>query len=389
MTAPPPHSAPPSSTPGSLRGILEAALGAAGQIEPAALATMAGLTAEELDEALRAFAADQGAAALPVLSTLSDKADRLVRRAAKRALYRLAQRGVATPRPSVSRPVVERDPERPTRAWVSAVDGTGSRAAWILFQGAFGGGALCSLIFNDTVGIVEVAGGDITKKRFERELVALRASQTLPWVETDPRRAVRLIRESLARHAALGTSPPPGFARWQPAFAEAEASPDDGLRPDLTPTNPDSAALERSVALLDLPEFAGWFLDPEALQSDSVALLQTRESRLVVSDHIKAEREAVIVDGIIARELTPEARRRWVRRLEEMALILAATDRAEPATWAAAAAVALDDESREVRRHPLVLALTRRGLEMAAEVTLGRMKLADVRRAPGSTTSGR
>lgn len=389
MTAPPPPSAPPPSTPGSLRGILEAALGATGQIEPAALAAMAGLTAEELDAALRAFAADQGAAALPLLSTLSQKADRPVRRAAKRALYRLAQRGVAAPRPSVSRPVVEREPERATRAWVSAVDGTGSRAAWVLFQGAFGGVALCSLIFNDTVGIVEVAGGDITKKRFERELVALRASQTLPWVDTDPGRAVRLVRESLARHAALGTSPPPGFARWRPAFAEAAASPDDGTRPDLTATEPDPAALERSVALLDLPEFAGWFLDPEALQSDAVALLQTRESRLVVSDHIKAEREAVIMEGIIARELTPEARRRWARRLEEMALILAATDRAEQATWAAAAAAALGDESREVRRHPLVLALARRGLDMAAEVTLGRMKLADVRRAPGGTTSGR
>ncbi len=100
------------------------------------------------------------------------------------------------------------------------------------------------------------------------------------------------------------------------------------------------------------PEFAGWFLDPEALQSDSVALLQTRESRLVVSDQVKAEREAAIVDGVVERELTPEARRRWARRLEEMALILAATDRAEQATWATAAAAGLRDEAREIIRHP-------------------------------------
>ena len=150
------------------RGILNAALGTDGQIAPAALTSIAELTAEVLDEMLRAFAADEGAAALPVLSTLSEKASRPVRRAAKLALYRLAQQGVVAPRPTSARHVVEREAERPTRAWISAVDGTGSRAAWILFQGSFGGGALCSLIFSDTIGIVEVAGGDITKKRFER-----------------------------------------------------------------------------------------------------------------------------------------------------------------------------------------------------------------------------
>ena len=155
------------------------------------------------------------------------------------------------------------------------------------------------------MGIVEVAGGDITKKRFERELRALRASQVLPWVETDPVRVIRLVSESLASHAARGTTPPPGFARWQPAFAADDISVDDAVNPDPSPAALDPALLERSVALLDLPEFAGWFLDPEALQSDSVALLQTRESRLVVSDQVKAEREAAIVDGVIARELTP------------------------------------------------------------------------------------
>jgi hypothetical protein len=379
----------PSAGADAARGILNAALGTAGQIAPAELTTIAELTAEELDETLRAFAADEGAAALPVLSTLSEKAARPVRRAAKLALYRLAQQGVVAPRPTLPRHVVEREAERATRAWISAVDGTGSRAAWILFQGPFGGVALCSLIFNDTIGIVEVAGGDITKKRFERELGALRQSQTLPWVETDPVRVVRLVAESLALHAQLGTSPPPGFNRWSTRFAVVDTAPGHDV-PDPGPAAPtDPALLEHSAALLDLPEFAGWFLDPGALQSDSVALLQARESRLVISDQVKGEREAAIVDGVIARELTRQARQLWARRLDEMALILAATDRPEPATWAAAAAAALRDEARDVIRHPLIQALARRGLDVAAEVTLGRRKVADVSRTPSPTTSVR
>jgi hypothetical protein len=367
------------------RDTLEAALGTAGAMDPAALAAMAALGPEDLDTALRAFAAEHGAAALPVLTTLAEQADRGVRRAAKRALYRLSQRGVVAPPPPPPRPVVEREPERATRAWISAVDGTGSRAAWILFQGGFGGASLCSVIINDTAGILEAAGGEITKKRFERELAALRASQTLPWVEIDPARAVRLVGESLALHPGLGTTPPPAFARWQGIFAAAV--PDDAEAGAIS-AEADPGAVERSVALLDLPEFAGWFLDPGALQSDSVALLQTRESRLVVSEQTKAEREAAIVDGVVARELTPEARRRWARRLDEMAMILLATDHAEPAAWARAAAAALRDESREVGRHPFAVALARRGLEMATEVTLGRKKLTDVSRIPGVPASG-
>src|SRR5206468_6397419 len=103
------------------------------------------------------------------------------RRAAKRALYLLAQRVVTPPPGPAPRPVVERAAERATRAWVSGVDGSGSRAVWILFEGGFGGATLCSLIVNDTAGILEVAGGEITKRRLEAELAALRASQKLPW----------------------------------------------------------------------------------------------------------------------------------------------------------------------------------------------------------------
>jgi hypothetical protein len=364
------------------RRILDAALQGAGEIEPSALAALARLPAGELDAMLWEFAAQHGAAALPALTTLaSDRIDRGLRRAARRSLYRLAQRGVAAPRPAPPRPVVEREAQRAARAWISGIDGSGSRAVWIVFEGGFGGGALCSAIVNDIAGILEVAGGDITKKRLERELAALRASQKLPWVETDPLRAVVLVREALALHAALGTSPPSAFGRWERYFASVEATSPSAPAP---PSEHESAALDRSVELLDLPDLAGWFLDPEVLQSDAVELLQTRESRLVVSDQIKAEREAAIVDAVVEREFTSEALRRWARRLEEMALILTATDRAEASTWATAAASALRDETRETRRHPFALALARRGLEVAGEVTLGRVKLADVSRKPGA-----
>jgi hypothetical protein len=360
------------------RRALDAALA-----DPAGLdaAPLAALGESALDDTLRAFADAHDAAALPVLEALTgERTDRAVRRAARRALYRLAQRGVQpAPRPA-PKPVVERRPERAARAWLSGIDGSGSRAVWVLFEGAFGGSALCSLIVNDEVGIAEVAGGEITKKRLEAELAALRASQKLPWVEVEPARALQAVGEALTAHRARGTSPPAAFQRWERLFAPAEPAP-----PPAGAADP--ALVERASALLELPEMAGWFLEPERVQADALEMLQGRESKLVVSDQIKAERDEAIVTRVVERELDAEARRRWARRLAAMTFVFEATGRPEQARLAEAAAVALADDAREARHHPFARALAQRALDVAAEVALGRLKAADVTRKPSAPGS--
>jgi hypothetical protein len=362
-----------------------------------------------LDEALRELARRHGAAAVPLLERLASRVpDKEQRRAARRALYRLEQSGVRPARaasPAPGRPVVTRAAEQPVRAWLSGIDGSGSRAAWILFEGGLGGGLrLCSLILNDEAGIMDAAGGPIARKRLDAELRALRESQKLPWVEVDGRRACALVAEALALHGRLGTVPPPEFARWRRLFAAAppppgEAPPKPGvmqpksgeLRPKQGEAQPQASAvatpeptdlLDRSATLLDLPELMGWFVDPARVHHEALALLQTRESRLVVSDQIKAEREAAILDGVIEAQLPMAARLRWAGRLREMGDIFEMTRRAEPAAMARQVAAALADAERPATAIPLVRALAARGLEMAAEVALGRARLDDVTRAP-------
>jgi hypothetical protein len=363
------------------RAVLETALADPARLDADAKRALAGLPADALDATLRDFAAAHGAAALPVLTALADDTQGGLRRAARRALYRLSQRGVAAPAAPSRRLVVERRAERPVRAWMSGIDGTGSRAVWVLFEGGFGGGALCSLIVNDTAGILDVAGGEITRKRLETELASLRASQKLPWVEVPPTRAVRAVLDALALHATGSTPAPAAFGRWRPAFETAAAPAPD--TPAATPAEAGRRDLaDRGGELLALPELASWFIDPEAVQSDSLALLEARESRLVVSDQIKAEREAAIVCKIVERELGHDARTRWARRLDEMADVFSATDRAEVAAIARAAAADLRDDTRPIASQTFATALARRGLEIAGEVAAGRLKAADVSRKP-------
>jgi hypothetical protein len=346
--------------------------------DPAEVHALAALPESVLDATLRAFADARGGAAGAVLVVLAaEPGSRALRRAAKRALYRLGQRGMAPAAPHAApRRLGAGGAARPVRAWLSGIDGSGSRAVWIVFQDEHSGLRLCSLILNDLAGILDAAGGDITKKRLERELAELRATQKLPWVTADAARAAGLVAEALARHGETGTAPPAAFARWQPLFASVPPPPPPAFGPV------DESRLEHSADLLARPELAGWFLDPEAVQAEALERLQARDSRLVVSDQIRAERDAALVDRVVERELGAETRRRWARRLGEMALVFAAEGREEHAALARAAAAALADEERDVRRHPLARGLATRALEVAGEIALGRLSAAEASRKP-------
>ena len=248
---------------------------------------------------------------------------------------------------------------------------------------------------------MDAAGGPIARKRLEAELRGLRESQKLPWVEVDGGRACALVAQALALHERLGTVPPPEFARWRKAFSTATVSSLSGSSsagaqrwPPHSPSGGlpsgdqslvsavDPAALERSASLLELPELGGWFLDPARVASEALALLQARESRLMVSDQIKAEREAAILDGVIEAHFPAAARLRGAGRLREMADIFAMTGRDEAATLARQTAGALADAGRAAAAVPFLRALAARGLELAAEVALGRARLDEVSRAP-------
>jgi hypothetical protein len=343
---------------------------------------LAGFSSENLDSALRQLARSHGAAALPLLRAMAQQApQRELRRVARRALYRLAQAGVEVPA-AAPRPMVARQSDRPVRAWVSGIDGSGSRAIWIVFESGPGQLSLCSLIVNDQTGIVEVGGGAISKRRLEAELGALRETQKLPWVEIPADAAVGLVAEALR----LGPAPAE-FARWRSRFSAPDPSAADSRQLEIEEeARHDPTLLDHSAEILDLPELAGWFLDPAAVQSDAVSLLEARGSRIVVSDQIKAEREAAITDQVIDRELGSEASARWARRLLEMAWIFRATGRSRESKIASATAFAFQDLEKPPRLLPFARKLAQRGLELATRVALGQVSAQEVSRAPRAPT---
>jgi hypothetical protein len=397
--------------------VVTAALDALVGDEPSAELVAQALTtipAAELPDALRLLARQHGVRALPVLrrclrgraewvtaaaaalatvpapeaaEALADaharETSKTVRTTLRRALYRLRQAGV-TPPPGPSPPRVTAPPVL-REAWASAIDGTGARGLWLVLEDRHGGRTLLSAIVNDVAGILDFASEPLAKKRLDERLRALREASTLPVVSLPPDWAVRLLTEASTRPPAPGGPPRGDLGRWLELIPKPAASvgPVYAHVP-VEAATADPTLLDHSAELLLLPDLGSWFLDPPAITAEALELLQARESRLVVSDQIKAERLAALVDRVIEGHVESDARRRWARRLEETAWVLWATGREIEARRAVATAVALAELDRPARYIPFVRALAERSLEIAGEVALGRVPLAEASRAPRS-----
>ena len=382
--------------------------------EDAIAAAVSTIPATDLRETLRLVARKHGPAAIPLLRYCLDgrpewaaaaadalagipsqaAADALaalerrsppkaLRTALRRALYRLRQAGIAPAPPPAPAPVPLARPT-PRQAWVSAIDGTGTRGCWLVLEGPFGERTLLSAVLSDTTGFLDVTGGPIAKKRLDERLRAIRAESPLPWVEVPPGWALHLFADAGRRHAEAGVPPPAALTPWQPLLMESPVADTPPIyeRVPAASVADDPRLVEASEPLLALPELAGWFLDPPAVQSEALDLLQAQESRLVVSDQVKEERRAAIVDRVIDTHFGPDARRLWQRRLEEQAFVLLETGRPAEARQALAVALALADPDGLARHIPFVRALVERSLEVAGEVALGRLPADQVRRAP-------
>ena len=234
-------------------------------------------------------------------------------------------------------------------------------------------------MLSDELGLLDFSAGAMPKKRIEEQLRAVQAESPLPWVPVPARWAwATLVAAAELARTAGGPVPAElshsierlGAPTPEPAPVYARLPAED------------AGSLERSAALLALPELTSWFLDPAGVTSEALEWLQARESRLVVSEQIKAERLASLVDRIVETHFDGPARRRWQARLEDQAYVLLALGRTPEAQSAVAVARALADPADSLRRIPFLRALVERSLEVAGEVATGRLSVDAASRAP-------
>lgn len=340
--------------------------GVADDATPATLAGFAGRS-DALDRAIVArLAAVADVAHATALRDLAHAAEargaKAVGKDARRALYRLSQRGVVPEPLPAAAPTRSRVLASPLEGWLSGIDGRGDRLVWIVRAQPSGGLLAMTAILNEPNGLRDVTLAELSRKALRRMHDDLRARHSVRMVEADGAYCDALVAEGYARARAAGSAEAVG--QYPTLRARMTTAPPAPLEPPLiarvaATLGSDSAALADGARLLDEIELVTWLLDRETLAPHLTAIAAARESPLVLSRPQQEERvQAALAE---ARHALFGGARAAVyrRRLEEMAYVLHATDRRTlaAAATATAAALATGDDAT-----PFFLELLRRSV---------------------------
>lgn len=350
-------SARPDATAVLARLGLDATAVAAGSAPTAAVhALLDGPDGAALVDALGDLATPAVAALLIALE--ADALDRAIRKGIRRALYRLAQRGVPTPERPAAPLVPTRVAAPDIEGWVSAFDGRGERLLWLVRPVA-SGALLVAAAANEPGGLRDLRLGETSRKQVKAGRQQLSTETGLRLVPADWRLVDALLVE--AHHRAASQERERDYLRVRSRITDAPpAAPAEPTSPRVrAPTAEERDALvAASAALLEQPELRAWWPSPEAAAPILAEMGQVRDSPIVLAPLQQEERLEAILRRATAELFPPGV---TARRLEGTAYVLAETGRVPAARQALAVAAALR-AAPAVADVPVLAALVRQGL---------------------------
>jgi hypothetical protein len=254
-------------------------------------------------------------------------ADKVRRKALKRALHLLKTKGVPVPEDLLPRgeAVPQRAPGRgPVLAHISQILGNGDR--YVILEGPkeiLGGNFLVSLV-NDVEGIKECHLLSV-KPRERREFWDHFRDQGLAQLApAPPVYAVRLLEEAYSlKPEAEGSSRYRSLRQkiWQEWGRPEEAPNLEAVLPPLAPGE-QNRLRDQSRDLAFNPLFPTWLPGPEEITPWLEKLREVQESPLVLSDQQRQARINDLVDEAVRGLYPPETRDLWRHRLLDTAYFL-------------------------------------------------------------------
>ena len=320
-------------------------------------------------EALGSVRAPDSVAALRRLA--SEAADKDLRKAAKKSLFRLQTAGVALPeapaqasRPQAHQTLVAR---------ISNPDGSGSRFLILANEAPLGSADLLAVVVNDEQGLLEGRGTHVSRSDLARRVEQLfHPIEGLHLVDAPGDYLRQVLQQAHECNRVTGKPVPDEYYRWSGSIG----TPERHYERELMFDEADSAVirwnpqlLDDSGALFHLPEFSGWLMPPEAAQEAARKAARARESRLVLPGQIEERQELRVVERLAEGFFDEAQRLKYKRRLEQAAYVLAKLGHVLAARRALAASMALDPASRlPVSRQPFAVEMALRTLQyMQAE----------------------
>lgn len=290
--------------------------------------------------------------------------DKHLRKEISRALYRLSQKGIQADRPqkgtgkSILTPI---EPE----GYLSSMDGRGDRLVWIVKSRVGGGLHFLSALVNEPEGMRYIEGTEISRKMLRQILQDLLDRRGVTMVQVSWRYCDFLMQEGYERAEAQDKKEVESypalrsFVSTTPAeranvssnrsdkaghvYSLPQAVPlPDSL--DRETVAADDTFLATSIQLGEEPEMQRWVFDAEQAKPYVEKITSAQESPLVLNQHQQKDRVDDVIKQAVAEVFSGESGQVYARRLEEMALYFAATERVVSAQRALAVSLALQKE---------------------------------------------
>lgn len=324
-------------------------------------ALRAALTGRDGVDVVAALGEVGGAAIAQALVPFEITTTGALRKALRRALFRLEQRGIPVPDRAPAPPAV-RAIEPEIEGFVSAFDGRGDRLVWLTRPQGGGGTLVLDAIVNEPDGLTEVRLVEMSRKELRATRERLQQGTGLRLVPADWRALDALVVE--AHHRAGAPDRQRDYLRIRPRLTTEPPREPAELRSsrDVAPTDDElPALLPQTPELLREPELRTWWPTQQAAEPFLTELREVRESPLVLGRVQQEERLRVILARATAAIYPAEP---TIRRLEGTAYVLAETGRPTAARLALAAAAALGARPNAPDEVPLLAALIQQSIGM-------------------------
>ena len=322
-------------------------------------------------ETLLAESTTDAAARLRDLAETTSEKD--TRKAARRALYLLSQKGVVPPAtiiPSAAASLTTKA-RPPLTAWASAYDGAGNRLLFLSWPNADGGSpTFLQALLNDAEGVRDMETRRATRRDLDERIqgFAAQLESGIALAEIAPDYGRFLIHQARTRSREQRRMTPTGFIDLLNVIGEPENDyPTAPVWEQMT-EEAVRADMEAPPAadLFKLPWFEPWFLDVNDVVPWLSDVYEVIGDKNLSEDAQEQGMEAVAQNA--ARDLfNADVKAQYVRRLEENADILLRRGREMEARQTLHNALALRDVATAAESEFAVL-LVQRTMQAAIEM---------------------
>lgn len=292
----------------------------------------------------------------------------------KKALHRLRSQGIEIDDGSAAAGgagfsmAIESVGLHDARAYVTSVDGSGSRLVWVLWRAPNGGSRLLQAVVDDTTGVREADVATVTRQGFRDYVEQMQANPTVLLQQVPLERATATLAAAAAHTEERGGDLPPAYIKWADMVGVAPRAGGPPLiyehvAAEEVRDNP--SLIDESMKLLREAHFQSWAMDGTLIDEAAGEIHQAEASTLVLSDEQRRERMQDAIRSAVTKSFDDATRGLYRGRLEVMAQMLWDRNQQDEARQALAAAVALTEMDDLFHGHAFARALAHRGVWLA------------------------